>query len=63
MRTKPMRRRRFITLLGGAVAAWPFVTRAERGGRVKRIGVLSGLSATDPDAVSDKEAFEKSLQN
>jgi putative tryptophan/tyrosine transport system substrate-binding protein len=57
-----MRRREFITLLGGAVVAWPLATHAQQAERMRRIGVLMGLPATDPESSRRLMAFRQGLQ-
>src|SRR5215813_7247216 len=41
----PMRRRKFVALLGGVVAAWPFAARAQHGGKIPRVGFMGNSTA------------------
>jgi putative tryptophan/tyrosine transport system substrate-binding protein len=58
-----VRRREFITLLGGA-AAWPVAAHAQQGERMRRIGVLvgSGVDADDSDLRARFDPFQQALQ-
>jgi putative ABC transport system substrate-binding protein len=56
-----MRRREFITLLGGA-AAWPLSARAQRPDQIRRVGVFMGLAEDDPDSKPRLGAFRQGLE-
>src|SRR5215467_13641101 len=57
-----MRRREFISLLGGAAVAWPLVARAQQGGAMPRVGVLFGIDENDPEGRNRIDAFRQGLE-
>src|SRR6266436_10123859 len=57
-----LRRREFISLLGGAAAAWPLAARAQQPDGMRRIGVLVGLAEDDPETKARLAAFRQGLE-
>ena len=56
-----MKRREFITLLGGA-ATWPLAARAQQPAQIRRVGMLIGYAENDPETQARLSAFRQALE-
>jgi putative tryptophan/tyrosine transport system substrate-binding protein len=62
MHLDQLKRREFITLLGGTAAAWPLAARTQQPAGMRRIGVLMAFAENDTEAQANITAFRQSLE-
>src|SRR3974390_1316826 len=57
-----MKRREFITIVGGTALTWPLTVRAQQPERMRRVGMLLGLGEKDPEGISRAKAFRQGMR-